>query len=123
MGCSYLKHLNIGKNAHYTSERIMQELLDVLASAISSDNCRSIHSADYFSVLCDETTDIAVWNQLKKEVRVSFISTCRSDGAAVMIGKYKGVAKLLKDKTDGIMLNCHCINHKLDLVSSQAAAE
>nr|XP_033805888.1 zinc finger protein 862-like [Geotrypetes seraphini] len=45
-----------------------------------------------------------------------------SDGAAVMIGKQKGVAKLLKDKTSGLLVNCHCVNHRLALASAQAAA-
>ncbi|KAM5180722.1 zinc finger protein 862-like [Mantella aurantiaca] len=163
MGCSFLKHLNVGKNAHYTSERIMQELLDVLASSIKSDILKSIQDDHFFSILCDETTDISVLKQLiiyikyvcnvTREVRISFVSTHNmidgkaetitntlvesmdtlglkianlvglgSDGAAVMIGKQKGVAKLLKDKTSGLLVNCHCVNHRLALASAQAAA-
>ncbi|KAJ8885268.1 hypothetical protein PR048_011465 [Dryococelus australis] len=89
-------------------------------------------------------------SQLKKEIEVSFISTCSipddkadtitnkvietldtlglktsnlvglgSDRAAVMIGKHKGVAKDPKDKTNGLMVNSHCINQKLALASAK----
>lgn len=164
MGCNYLEHLNQAGNAHYTSERIVQELVQVLAAQVRSDVLQEIQSSSYFSILCDETTDISVLNQLiiyikyvsltSKEPKVSFLSVCNinngkaatitdnllrelnangldlsklvglgSDGAAVMVGNRNGVAKLLKDETNGLLVNCHCIAHRLALACAQAANE
>ncbi|KAG2470093.1 PIEZ1 protein, partial [Polypterus senegalus] len=44
-----------------------------------------------------------------------------SDGKAVMTGKQKGVAKLLRDKTSGLLVNCHCVNRRLALAMDDAA--
>ncbi len=34
LGCSYISALNAGGNAHYTSERIVQELVELMAHQI-----------------------------------------------------------------------------------------
>ena len=34
LGCTYLPALNAGRNAHYTSERIIQELVGILAQQV-----------------------------------------------------------------------------------------
>lgn len=162
MGCKYLENLNVAKNANYTSERIMQELAEVLSSQIRNITIRKIADSPFISILCDETTDITVLKQLilyikfldvknkKSDVRflsitpipngtaVTIFDTIKSeilkynidkkkivglgsDGAAVMIGEHNGVAKLLRDETHGLLLNCHCISHRLALASAQAA--
>lgn len=163
MGCKYLQHLNVAKNATYTSEQIIQELLEVIAAKIRTKIITNISGSEYYSVICDETTDISVTKQLIVYVKyiskslgpsVSFLEVVNlqdgkaqtianaviavlhkhglplekliglgSDGAAVMVGQRNGVAKILKDKTEGLLVNCHCIAHRLALASAEAANE
>ena len=42
LGCTYLSALNVGRNAHYTSERIVQELIDILAKQIEDGQLAAI---------------------------------------------------------------------------------
>ncbi|XP_070559661.1 zinc finger protein 862-like isoform X2 [Ptychodera flava] len=100
MGCTYLEHLDQGANAHYTSERAIQEMLMSIATVISDDIYKSIRSSPTFSLLMDETTDVAILKQLityikyikttdnKCEVKTAFVHIDDlADGKACSIVK------------------------------------
>ena len=57
LGATYLTDLNIGGNAHYTSERFMQEAITSLGEVISISIFDKVRSSP---LMCDETTDIAI---------------------------------------------------------------
>ncbi|XP_077862323.1 zinc finger protein 862-like [Saccoglossus kowalevskii] len=64
MGCSYLQHLDQGGNANYTSERVLQEFLDAISEVVKQEIFDDIRRSPCFSILMDETTDIAILKQL-----------------------------------------------------------
>ena len=83
IGATYLCDLNLGGNAHYTSERFMQEAVSSLGVVIRNKIFDDIRSSPFFSLLCDETTDVAVKKELivyarylnsDRQICTSFIS-------------------------------------------------
>nr|XP_006823127.1 PREDICTED: uncharacterized protein LOC100368807 [Saccoglossus kowalevskii] len=60
----YLILYKTGGNAHYTSERIIQELICVMSDIISRSIINDMKVSPVFSLLMDETTDVAVMKQL-----------------------------------------------------------
>ena len=64
LGSDYLRELNLGRNAHYTSEQTVRELLHCLSSVIEEQILDDIRSSDFFTLMTDESTDIAVLKQL-----------------------------------------------------------
>lgn len=64
LGSDYLRELNLGRNAHYTSEQTVRELLHCLSSVIEEKILDDIRASDFFSLMTDESTDIAVLKQL-----------------------------------------------------------
>ncbi|KAJ8043554.1 hypothetical protein HOLleu_10692 [Holothuria leucospilota] len=71
MGCDYLNNLYKGKNAKYTSQRTIKELLDAMCQTIRQTIQRDIIASTYFGMMVDETTDIAVLKQLIVFIRVT----------------------------------------------------
>ena len=59
----YLKELNLGRNAHYTSEQTIRELLQCLSSVLEEQILEYIRSSDFFALMTDESTDIAILKQ------------------------------------------------------------
>ena len=64
LGCDYLRELSLGRNAQYTSEQIVSELLQSLSIVIDEQILSDMQSSEYFSLMTDESTDIAVLKQL-----------------------------------------------------------
>ena len=64
LGSTYLSALNVGRNAHYTSERIVQELVWLLAQQIEDSQLEAVASSLFYGLMIDENTDIAVTKQL-----------------------------------------------------------
>ena len=62
--CSYLNDLSIGRNATYTSKRIVAEFLQCLSSVIESEKLDNLTCSPFFSLMTDESTDISVLKQL-----------------------------------------------------------
>ena len=65
LGSDYLRELNLGKNAHYTSEQSVRELIQCISSVIEEqilDNIR--FTSDFFDLMTDESTDLAILKQL-----------------------------------------------------------
>ena len=57
LGCDYLRELSLGKNAQYSSEQIISELLQSLSLVIEEKILSDLQSSD-------ESTDIAILKQL-----------------------------------------------------------
>ena len=95
LGATYLNDLNVGGNAHYTSERFMQEALTSLGEVISKKIFNELRASPYFSLMCDETTDVAVVKEViiyaryigtDRKVCTAFIGMMEvSDGTAKTI--------------------------------------
>ena len=62
--CTHLKHLHCGENAKYTSRHITQEFIEVMGSTIERPQLNELLAAPFYSILIDETTDIAVINEM-----------------------------------------------------------
>ena len=61
LGCDYLRELVCGKkNAQYSSEQIVAELLQCLSLVIEEQILSDLQSSDLFSLMTDESTDIAI---------------------------------------------------------------
>ena len=64
LGCDYLRELVRGKNAQYSSEQIIAEMLQCLTLVLEEQILSDLQSSDLFSLMTDESTDIAVLKQL-----------------------------------------------------------
>ncbi|XP_030281580.1 zinc finger protein 862-like [Sparus aurata] len=64
LGCDVFSHLSQGENATYTSERILQELLQVMADQLQAEHSRLLAGSTYFGLQVDETTDITTTKEL-----------------------------------------------------------
>ena len=64
LGCDYLNELSLGRNAQYTSEQIISELLSCLSLVIEQQILSDMQSSDRFALMTDESTDIAILKQL-----------------------------------------------------------
>ncbi|KAK3086416.1 hypothetical protein FSP39_018175 [Pinctada imbricata] len=69
LGCDYLNTLKKGDNVNYTSQRTMQDILQCLSEQIRTPILDDLKESRYFSLLIDETTDIAVLKQMTILVR------------------------------------------------------
>ena len=63
LGATYLGDVNVGRNAKYTSERFMQEIVLSLGETIRQEIMDEVKSSPVFSLLIDGTTDVAVTKQ------------------------------------------------------------
>jgi hypothetical protein len=73
MGCSQLKHLQCSENAKYTSRRTTMEFLQVMGEQVEQGKLNDLLASPVFSILIDETTDIAVINEMV--IYASFIDS------------------------------------------------
>ena len=69
IGAKELKSRSKGGNAKYTSERTMYEIIEVLSATIEEEILQVISTSPLISILCDESTDIAILKQLVVYVR------------------------------------------------------
>ena len=60
LGCDYLHELSLGRNAQYSSEQIISELLQCLSLVIEEHILSDLQSSDFFALMTDESTDIAI---------------------------------------------------------------
>ena len=54
MGCERLRYLRVGENAKYTSQRVIQEFLNVLGEQIECGQLESLSSSPFFAIMIDE---------------------------------------------------------------------
>ena len=64
LGADYLRELHVGRNACYTSEQIIGELLQCLSQVIEEAVLSSRRGSTFYALMTDESTDIAVLKQL-----------------------------------------------------------
>ena len=104
LGALYLQDLQRGGNAHHTSERFKQELVEALAETVAKPIQESLRKSPFFAICMDETTDVSVTKQLvvycrylvNAMVHSSFISILElPDGTAHTI--VEAVCKLCED--------------------------
>ncbi len=60
LGWDYMRDLFVRRNAQYTSEQTIAELLQCLAQVIEEKTVADIESSAYFSLMTDESTDVSV---------------------------------------------------------------
>ena len=64
LGCTHLSALNVGGNAHYTSECIIQELVITLAQQIEDSQLHALRTSPFYGLMIDESTDVSITKQL-----------------------------------------------------------
>ena len=69
LGSDYLRELNLGRNAHYTNEQTIRELLHCLSSSVEEKIFEDVSSSEFFGLMTNESTDIAMLKQLVLLVR------------------------------------------------------
>ena len=69
LGCSYLSLLEVGRNASYTSHRMIDEFLLVLSECVEKDILTKVTTSPALGILCDESTDVSNIKQLVIFVR------------------------------------------------------
>ena len=105
-----MRELNLGRNAQYSSEQFIGEMLQCLSQVIEEQIISDLQSSDFFSLMTDKSTDIAVLKQLvlvgryltNEDVKTSFL--CNTDipnGTAETIE-----GSMLRDKTLQIVRLC-----------------
>ena len=92
LGTTYLSDLNLGGNAHYTSERFLQEAMTSLGEVISKIIFDDLRASPFFALICDDTTDVATVKEViiyarylgrDRKVCTSFIGMIEvADGAS-----------------------------------------
>ena len=94
----------VGGNAHYTSERCMQEVLQCLGETVAEPISSRVRQSPFFALCIDETTDVSVTKELivysryivDGEVRTSFLKIMEMcDGTAITIAD--AITKLCTD--------------------------
>lgn len=93
LGVDYLRALHLGGNAHYTSDQVIAEFLHCLSAVIEEDMLTSLRQSAYYTLMTDESTDIAVLKLLvlvaryidTEGVKTSFFICDIFDGTAKTI--------------------------------------
>lgn len=161
-GCEAITKLSVAQNATYTSRMAGEDFQTCVAEDIHQQLVNNIKNADMYSVLVDESTDLAICKQMIVYVRIldqsfvpctyflknttiteaksdaSVLFACientleengisfkklrgfGSDGASVMVGRHRGVASKVKDKSPHC-ISIHCMAHRFNLATSQAS--
>lgn len=69
IGVKELNYLSKGGNAKYMSERTTYEIIEVLSATVEEEILQEISASPLISILCDESTDIAILKELVVYVR------------------------------------------------------
>ena len=64
LGATYLKDISVGGTAQYTSEHVVQEVIQALGETIFSPILSNVRQSPFFSVYIEETTDVSIKNEL-----------------------------------------------------------
>jgi len=55
LGCVYLQNIRKADNAKYTSERFMQEDVEVLGKVVQDEILKEVKASPFFAILADGT--------------------------------------------------------------------
>ena len=69
LGVDVLNALHTGENAKYTSERFIQEAVLSFQAVVETPLVKDLKESPFYSIMMDETTDIAVKKELILYVR------------------------------------------------------
>ena len=72
LGCAYFSELEVGRNARYTSHRMIDEFVAVLSECVEQQLLSKVRASPAIGILCDESTDSANMKQLVMLVRYLF---------------------------------------------------
>ena len=72
LGCAYFSELEVGRNARYTSHRMIDEFVAVLSECVEQQLLSKVRASPAIGILCDESTDSANMKQLVVFVRYLF---------------------------------------------------
>ena len=64
LGLHVKSKIQIAKNALYTSDKAVQEMIFVISEVIETDILKDMTKSSHFALMCDETTDCTVTEQL-----------------------------------------------------------
>ncbi|XP_047118501.1 zinc finger MYM-type protein 1-like [Schistocerca piceifrons] len=139
-----LKHhfSTCGRNSSMISNTVQNEVIHCIRDTICSSMSRDVKKGKFFSIICDETTDVTTKEQMTFCVRYIDIETfvtkeamneelktlglsyqylCGQgyDGGSKMAGRFKGVQALILSKQP-LAINTHCFSHSLNLCISKS---
>ncbi|XP_065315594.1 zinc finger MYM-type protein 1-like [Gordionus sp. m RMFG-2023] len=144
--------ISTNKNATYLSPRIQNEIIDICNNIILEKLIVEINSAPCFSILADETTDIAGIEQMSlcaryvdthkniiKEMFLQFIPISSMTGSALadlninmICGQGYDGARAMSEQFNGLQafikkkcptaINVHCAAHSLNLEISDSCS-
>ena len=72
MHCTFLKELDVGRNANYSSNHIIDEWLSIMAEVIEHDVLKKVRANALIGLMADESTDISVTKELILYARAVF---------------------------------------------------
>ncbi|KAK6179566.1 hypothetical protein SNE40_011894 [Patella caerulea] len=78
-GASHLQSLNVDQHTSYTHNDSVLEFQQAMADAVLDDLVEKVKESDYFSLLIDESTDVAVDQNLIIYVRYLFKGNTKTD--------------------------------------------
>ena len=64
LGVSIKKDISMGKNATYTSDKTIQEMIFIISEVLQNQILQNMLKSDHFAIMLDETTDCTVAEQL-----------------------------------------------------------
>ena len=122
LGATYLKDLDLGRNAHYTSKRFMEEAVSALAETVRNKIFEDLRRSPFFSLMADETTDVAVIKEVivyarylnsNREIQTAFIG---------MVEVKEGTASAIMAALEKVCNNCGVNLKKLVAFGSDGAS-
>ncbi|XP_014675737.1 PREDICTED: uncharacterized protein LOC106815742 [Priapulus caudatus] len=107
LGADYLTSIHQGANAQYTSERVMQELLAVLAGTLRDSILADARQSPVFGVQADETTDVSVKSQVVSYIRYmkaygKYITVTHCHWGTVIKTSFLGIRELRDGKAQTV---------------------
>ena len=117
LGCDYSKALKVGRNATYTSNRILDEFLDILSAMVKEHIVATAQETESFALMCDESTHVGVLKQLAT-------SACARTASARLIScpyLQNGTAQSITTALESLMDECNLSLDKLPPFGSDGA--
>ena len=70
LGCTYLKELNLSRNANYSSQRVISEWLDIMSQVLEEAVLKKVWASPAIGLTIDESTDISLTKELIVYARI-----------------------------------------------------
>ena len=90
LAAKYLRELHVGRNAYYTSEQLVSELLQCLSRVIEQNILGSMRDSAFNALMTDKSTDII--SVLKQLVLLGrYVGNCLSNLATIVVSLQSAV--------------------------------